>query len=75
MVRQYEELSCPFCDQGRISALHIPSAFTVKHVKSGKGSANIPRKSSEVWLIRSGCNVCGKSSEEVEKKLKVEGMI
>jgi hypothetical protein len=32
-------------------------------------------KSSDVWIIQSGCNVCGKSQEVVEKKLKEEGII
>jgi len=75
MRGQYEELSCPFCDKGRIQAWYIPGAVSVKK----SGSRALPgkfskRKSSDIWLIKSGCSICGKSQEEVEKKLR-EGSI
>jgi len=76
MRGQYEELSCPFCDKGRIQAWYIPGAWSVK--RTGKtslpGSKRVS-KSSEVWLIKSGCPLCGKSQEEVEKELRKRGMI
>ncbi len=36
MVGQYEELACPFCDKGRISALYIADqwSFKAKHTKT-----------------------------------------
>ncbi len=76
MVGQYEELSCPFCDRGRISALYIAGAWTVKR----SGARSLPgktskHKSSDQWLIQSGCSVCGKGQEEVEKKLRENGAI
>lgn len=75
MRGQYEELSCPFCDKGKIQCWYIPESYKVRHVRSGKGKSNIPQKSSEVWLIQSGCNICGKSSEEVKKELRKKEMI
>jgi hypothetical protein len=30
MAGQYEELSCPFCDKGKIRCLYFPSAWSVK---------------------------------------------
>jgi hypothetical protein len=76
MVGQYEELSCPFCDKGRIQALHIPGAISVKRssARSLPGKQSVS-KSKDVWLIQSGCNVCGKTCDEVEKKLRRDGVI
>jgi len=76
MRGQYEELSCPFCDKGRIPCLYIPGAWSHKMKRTstlpGGGSAS---KSSDTWLIQSGCSVCGKSQEEVEKELRKKGTI
>jgi hypothetical protein len=73
---QYEELPCPFCEKGRIACGYVPSAwsFKAKRTKTlpGGGSST---KSQEVWLVQSGCSVCGKSREEVEAELKRKNMI
>ena len=75
MVGQYEELSCPFCDKGMIPCLYIPSSFSVRQSRSRVIRGNTKVKNPEVWLIKAGCSVCGKSADEVEKKLKVKGII
>jgi hypothetical protein len=76
MRGQYEELACPFGDKGKIQAWYIPGAISVKRSSSralpGKFSKT---KSSDIWIIKSGCSVCGKSVEEVEKKLKENGIL
>lgn len=76
MSGQYEELSCPFCDKGRIPCLYFPGAISVKRsgARSLPGKTSI-HKSSDVWVIQSGCNNCGKTQEEVEKKLNQDGII
>jgi len=76
MRGQYEELSCPFCDKGRIQCWYIPSAWSVKakRTKTLPGGGSVS-KSAEVWLIQSGCSVCGKPQEEVEKELRKKGTI
>ncbi|MBU5537608.1 MAG: hypothetical protein KQA38_03550 [Candidatus Aenigmarchaeota archaeon] len=76
MRGQYEELSCPFCDKGKIQCWYIPGAISIKR----SGARSLPgkfskTKSSDVWIVKSGCNVCGKSLEEIEQKLKEEGII
>lgn len=76
MAGQYGELSCPFCDRGRISALYIPGAISVKR----SGARSLPgktsrHKSSDTWLIQSGCGVCGKNQEEVGRELKNKNFI
>lgn len=70
MAGQYEVLLCPFCEKGRIQCLYFPSAWSVKRksTKTLPGQGTI-HKSSEEWIIQSGCPVCGKSDEEVEKEL------
>lgn len=75
MRGQYEELSCPFCDKGKIQAWYIPGAISVRQNRSRvlKGSQKV--KSSDVWMIQSGCSICGKSSDEVEKELKKKNII
>jgi hypothetical protein len=71
MRGEYEELSCPFCDKGKIACLHIPSVFSVRQTgRNSLGSGKSIKKSSELWLINSGCSICGKTKEEVEKELR-----
>jgi hypothetical protein len=76
MRGEYVELACPFCDKGKIKCWHIPSSVSIKQRKT----ASLPgskafQKSPDIWLIQSGCDVCGKSQEEVEKELKKKGII
>lgn len=73
---QYDILKCPFCDKGDISCMWYPAATSVKRSSSSSlpGSKNF-HKSKEEWIIQSGCSVCRKSNEEVEKELKRKGII
>jgi hypothetical protein len=76
MRGQYEELSCPFCDKGRIQCWYIPGVWSEKSSgRSSLGSGKKVIKSSDTWLIRSGCSHCGKSQEEVEKELRKKNII
>jgi hypothetical protein len=43
--------------------------------RTALGKTKTLHKSKEVWIILSGCNVCGKSREEVEKEFKRRGII
>lgn len=76
MAGQYEVLPCPFCDKGQISCLYFPSVWSqkAKRTKTLPGGGSVS-KSKEVWIIKTGCSACGKSSEDVEKELKAKGMI
>ena len=70
------ELNCPFCDKGKIQAWYIPSVFGDKRSgRSSLGSGRKITKSSDIWLIQSGCSVCGKNQEEVEKELRKKNVI
>jgi hypothetical protein len=70
------ELSCPFCDKGKIQCWFIPGVKSQKRrVTATFGSKKEYSKSSDIWLIKSGCNVCDKSQEEVEKELKRQNVI
>lgn len=73
---QYEILKCPFCDKGDISCMWYPSATSVKRTgRNSLGSKPSLHKSKEEWIIRTGCPICGKSQEDVEKKLKNKDII
>lgn len=76
MVGHNETLSCPFCSKGIISCLYFPGAWGVKSTgKNSLGSGKHVSKSSDTWVVQSGCTVCGKSIEEVEKELKRKDII
>jgi hypothetical protein len=74
VVKQYEILSCPFCKTGQIQCIFYPGAWSEK--RSGRNSLGrgvSVSKSSDIWVVQSGCTNCGKSQEEVEKELRKEG--
>jgi hypothetical protein len=76
MRGEYEELICPFCGKGKIIALHFPSVWQEKRsITATFGSRRRLSKSKDVWIIQSGCSICGKSKEEVEKELKNRNII
>jgi hypothetical protein len=69
MIGEYTELPCQFCDKGRIQAWYIPGVTSIKR----SGARYLPcefskSKRPDIWIIKSGCNVCNKYLE-VEKKL------
>jgi hypothetical protein len=65
------ELSCPFCDKGKIQCWYIAGNFSFKRAQAAHTSKNIPVRSSDIWLIKSEkCPTCDKSKEEIEKELK-----
>ena len=76
MAGQYEQLNCPFCDKGRITCLHFPSTKNIKMRSTATfGRTKAYSKSSEEWLIQTGCSACGKTADEVEKELKKKDII
>lgn len=76
MRGEYIKLSCPFCDEGKIEAWHIPGTQQERRTgRSSLGKGKAVTKSSDVWIIKSGCNQCSKNQEEVEKKVKNDGII
>lgn len=76
MPSQYEILPCPFCDKGQIQCLYFPSVTSERRRVSATFGAKKDRtRTSEAWIIQSGCSACGKSEDEVEKELKKKGVI
>ena len=76
MRSEYTELACLFCDKGKIQAWYIPGAWTEKRTgRSSLGRGRSVIKSTDIWLIKSGCNVCGELQEEIEKELRRKGVI
>lgn len=75
-MKQYEILNCPFCNENTISCIFFPSATKIRIKSSATfGKSKEKTKSSEEWVIQSGCSKCRKSQEEVEKELKNKGVI
>ena len=70
------ELSCPFCDKGKIQCWYIAGTTSQRNRSTATfGKVKERVKSSDIWLIQSGCSICGKSQEEVEKELRRKGTI
>lgn len=74
--RQYEVWDCPFCGQNTVCVIRFPKSVSVKRSKT----ASLPRSQGfhanpDVYGISSRCSKCGKTQEEVEKKLKSDGML
>ena len=75
-VIETEFLACPFCDKGQIECGHVPSRLHVRtRATATFGKSRSSYKTAELWIVKSGCSVCGKSAEEVEKELKRKGDI
>jgi hypothetical protein len=76
MRGEYTELACNFCDKGRTQCWHIPSISVIRRRPIAAFSNTKKRVTSpDIWLIKSGCNVCNKSQEEVEKELRKKNII
>jgi sarcosine oxidase delta subunit len=69
------ELACPFCDKGKIQAWHIPGTTKIRRLSGSFGKGMDYSKSADIWIIKTGCPVCGRSQEEIEKELKKRGLI
>jgi hypothetical protein len=55
------ELSCPYCDKGRIQCWYIPNITSEKRYKTATfGVKKDKIKSPDIWLIKSGYDLCGK---------------
>ncbi|MEM2174455.1 MAG: hypothetical protein QXI58_02375 [Candidatus Micrarchaeia archaeon] len=75
-LKEIEIIKCPFCNKGDIQLIHFPSATRVKIKKTATfGSKMQKTRTSDTWIVSSNCSVCGKNSQEIEKKLKEEGII
>lgn len=74
MRGEYTELPCPFCDKGKIQALYFPGALHEKR-SGGKRSIKSINRTSDNWIIKSGCSVCGKDQNLIEKKLREDNII
>lgn len=71
MGKQYEIINCPFCHKGEIQCVYFPGAWSQRSIgKNSLGKGRVVTKSSDVWVVQSGCNACGKNQEEVEAQLK-----
>lgn len=68
---------CPFCDKGIIELLVRPTTYVSSKQSGGKGGrATVKRKvESQTVVISQTCSVCGKTNEEITKKLKEDESI
>jgi hypothetical protein len=71
MREGYIELAYLFCDKGKIEIWYTPVVWTVRRTeRSSFGERKSIKKSSNIWIIKSGCDIYGKSQEKVKKGLK-----
>jgi hypothetical protein len=74
--KEVEIIKCPFCNKGDIQLTHFLGATRIKIKKTATfGSKTQKTRTSDTWIVSSKCFVCGKTQEEIEKKLKEEGLI
>jgi hypothetical protein len=76
MAKQYEMLNCPFCNENTISCIYFPPVTQIKTSSTATfGKTKQRTRSSETWIIQSGCSKCSKTQEDVEKKLRDDDII
>lgn len=63
----YDMECCPFCQRYGIEVFKRRGSWTVKSTgRNSLGGGKSAHKSADVFLIQSGCHLCGKTREEVE---------
>jgi len=63
------ELDCPFCHKGKIKVRYVaPTRVTRQCRGSGRTQAHT-YFTREKYIIISGCPICGKTKEEVDRKV------
>jgi hypothetical protein len=76
MFLQRDYIECPFCKKEVIELLIKPSVLSAKRTACRAGrSTSWHRSKEEVIVLTSKCPSCGKSREEIEKKLREEGFL
>ena len=74
--KEYEVVKCPFCNGQDITLIHFLGATRVKMKKTATfGSGQQRTKSSDTWVVTSDCSKCGKTADQIEKKLIEDGVI
>lgn len=73
---EYEQMRCPFCDKGMISYMYKPRLTVRRAVRSAAAKGMSWKKSQSVYIFQTEkCPECGKPIEEIEKKLREDGII
>ena len=76
MFLQQEWLECPFCKKGIIKFLYKPGVYSARRTSCRAGkSTSMSKSSEEVIISTQKCPECGKTSEEIAKKWREEGVI
>lgn len=73
MISQELPMDCPFCGSAKIKVRHKPSVTIKKRsVSATLGSRYNLKQSKEVYEVLEDCPNCGKTKEEIKKRL-IEG--
>jgi len=73
MLEQELLMDCPFCEKAKIKVRHKPSVISTKRtVTATMGSRYTYHQSKEVYEVLEDCPNCGKTKEEIKKRL-IEG--
>lgn len=68
---------CPFCSNADITVTKFLGATSVKRKRTATfGSAVVKRRSPDTYVVSTkSCPACGKSGEEIQRKLEEENML
>lgn len=68
MFKEIQIWDCPYCGKSTIEVIYFPKTARPQKTSWG-GSKAWMKVSNETIIVKSGCSSCGKSQNEVEKKL------
>lgn len=60
---------CPFCDQKTVKVWVVASHLEFKKSRGSGESGMVAKRTKQKAEVLSGCSACGKSVEEVKKKM------
>jgi len=73
MIEQELLMDCPFCEKAKVKVRHKPSVISTKTTRTATmGAVRGYHQSKEVYTVLEDCPNCGKTMEEIKKRL-IEG--
>jgi ferritin-like protein len=64
-----EEITCPFCEKGKIKVRYIPKMLVTRYSHASSNRKSYSYFKNEKYTVISNCHICGKTKEKIEKFL------